>query len=76
MRTRQCPTLLDSERTDANKTSRVATLKGIQDLVADQVPILPLLTGAQVAVGRDNINGLDKTLDAAFKFRFTSLSKG
>lgn len=67
--------LLDSERTDADKTSRAATLKQIQDLVADQVPILPLLTGAQVAVGRDNIGGLDKTLDAAFKFRFTSLSK-
>lgn len=67
--------LLNAERTDADKTSRVATLKKIQDLVADQVPILPLLTGAQVAVGRSNVDGLDKTLDAAFKFRFTSLSK-
>lgn len=67
--------LLDAERTDSDPTSRMATLKTIQDRIADQVPILPLLTGAQVAVGRDNVDGLDKTLDAAFKFRFTSLSK-
>jgi len=67
--------LLKSEATDADKDSRVATLKQIQDLVADQIPILPLLTGAQVAVGGTDVDGLDETLDAAFKFRFTSLSK-
>ncbi|MCW2789260.1 MAG: peptide transporter substrate-binding protein [Aeromicrobium sp.] len=67
--------LLKSEATDADKDSRIATLKKIQDLVADQVPILPLLTGAQVAVGGTDVEGLDETLDAAFKFRFTSLSK-
>jgi peptide/nickel transport system substrate-binding protein len=67
--------LLKSEATDANKESRVATLKQIQDLVADQVPILPLLTGAQVAVSGDDVNGVEETLDPAFKFRFTSLSK-
>jgi peptide/nickel transport system substrate-binding protein len=67
--------LLKSEATDADKDSRVATLKQIQDLVADQVPILPLLTGAQVAVAGDDVKGVEETLDPAFKFRFTSLSK-
>ncbi len=67
--------LLKSEATDADKTSRVATLKQIQDLVADQVPILPLLTGAQVAVSGTDVKGVEETLDPAFKFRFTSLSK-
>ncbi len=67
--------LLDSERTDGDKTSREATLGKIQDRIADQVPYLPLLTGSQVAIGVDGVNGLDKTLDASFKFRFTSLSK-
>lgn len=67
--------LLKSEATDPDKDSRVATLKKIQDQVADQVPILPLLTGAQVAVGGTDVEGLDETLDPAFKFRFTSLSK-
>ena len=67
--------LLKSEATDSDKNSRVATLKEIQDLVADEIPILPLLTGAQVAVGGKDVKGLDETLDPAFKFRFTSLSK-
>ncbi|KAA1380368.1 ABC transporter substrate-binding protein [Aeromicrobium fastidiosum] len=67
--------LLDSERTDGDKASREATLGKIQERLADQVPYLPLLTGSQVAIGVDGIDGLDKTLDASFKFRFTSLSK-
>ena len=67
--------LLDSERTDGDKTAREATLGKIQERVADQVPYLPLLTGSQVAIGVDGVKGLDKTLDASFKFRFTSLSK-
>ncbi|MBC7630696.1 ABC transporter substrate-binding protein [Aeromicrobium sp.] len=67
--------LLDDERTDSDKVSREATLKKIQDRVASEVPYLPLLTGSQVAVGVDSVQGLDKTLDASFKFRFTSLSK-
>ncbi|MCD9199399.1 ABC transporter substrate-binding protein [Aeromicrobium wangtongii] len=67
--------LLKSEATDPDKDSRIATLKKIQDLVADQIPILPLLTGAQVAVGGTDVEGLEETLDPAFKFRFTSLSK-
>ncbi|MET1038901.1 MAG: ABC transporter substrate-binding protein [Aeromicrobium sp.] len=67
--------LLESERTDGDKASREATLKQIQDRLADQVPYLPLLTGSQVAVGVDGVNGLEETLDPSFKFRFTSLSK-
>ncbi|WP_456695023.1 ABC transporter substrate-binding protein [Aeromicrobium sp. P5_D10] len=67
--------LLDSERTDGDKGSREATLKQIQDRIAAEVPYLPLLTGSQVAIGVDGVDGLDKTLDASFKFRFSSLSK-
>ena len=68
-------TLLKSEATDSDKDSRIATLKKIQDKVAAEIPILPLLTGAQVSVGGKDVKGLDETLDPAFKFRFTSLSK-
>jgi peptide/nickel transport system substrate-binding protein len=67
--------LLESERTDGDKAAREATLGKIQERVADQVPYLPLLTGKQVAIGVDSVKGLDETLDASFKFRFTSLSK-
>ncbi|MRJ99978.1 peptide ABC transporter substrate-binding protein [Aeromicrobium sp. S22] len=67
--------LLDDERTDGDKASREATLKQIQDRLATEVPYLPLLTGSQVAVGVNGVKGLEDTLDASFKFRFTSLSK-
>jgi peptide/nickel transport system substrate-binding protein len=68
--------LLNKEVTDPDKDSRLATIGEAQKLAAEQVPILPLLTGAQVGIGRDDIKGIEKTLDPSFKFRFTSLSKG
>lgn len=67
--------LLDSERVDGDEASRQATLGQIQDRLAEQVPYLPLLTGSQVAIAGDDVKGVDDTLDASFKFRFTSLSK-
>ena len=68
--------LLDTERTQSDEAARAKTLAEVQERVAQQVPILPLLTGAQVAVAGDDVEGVDDTLDAAFKFRFGSLSKG
>jgi peptide/nickel transport system substrate-binding protein len=66
---------LDEQRTESDEDARAAKLKQIQNRLAEQVPFLPLLTGTQVAVARDGVTGADKTLDASFKFRFTSLSK-
>jgi peptide/nickel transport system substrate-binding protein len=68
--------LLDEERTQPDKAAREKTLAEVQERIAQQVPILPLLTGSQVAVAGDDVDGVDDTLDAAFKFRFGSLSKG
>jgi len=68
--------LLDEERTEADEEARTAKIAELQDKVAEQLPILPLLSGAQVAVAGDDVEGVEETLDAAFKFRFTSLSKG
>jgi len=67
--------LLESERTDGDPTTRAATLGQIQTRLAEQVPYLPLLTGTSVAVAVDGIGGVDDTLDASFKFRFASLTQ-
>ena len=67
--------LLNEQRSQPDKTVRMKTIGEIQQRLADQVPYLPLLTGRQVAITRDGVTGADKTLDASFKFRFTSLSK-
>lgn len=67
--------LLADQRTDGDEESRMETLAQVQERIAKQVPILPLLTGAQVAVAGEDIEGVSDTLDAAFKFRFGSLSR-
>ncbi len=67
--------LLDEQRGESDEGAREAKLAEVQTRLAEQIPFLPLLTGSQVAIGRDGVSGLDKTLDPSFKFRFTSLSK-
>lgn len=67
--------LLDQERTMKNGAARDKVLAQIQTRIATQVPILPLLTGSQVAVAGTDIKGVGSTLDPTFRFRFTSLSK-
>ncbi|KHL10487.1 peptide/nickel transport system substrate-binding protein [Mumia flava] len=67
--------LLDAERTESDPATREDLMGQAQQMVAEQLPILPLLSGAQVAVATDEVQGVENTLDAAFKFRLTSLSK-
>ncbi|MDN5794298.1 MAG: ABC transporter substrate-binding protein [Intrasporangium sp.] len=67
--------LLVAQVTEPDQTKREQLLGQIQDKVAKEVPTLPMLYGAQVAVAKDDVKGVQETLDAAFKFRFTSLSK-
>jgi peptide/nickel transport system substrate-binding protein len=47
----------------------------LQDLVAQDVPVLPLWQGKQYAVARDGVAGLEWTLDASTVFRFWEISK-
>ncbi|MFE3035707.1 ABC transporter substrate-binding protein [Streptomyces canus] len=48
----------------------------LQNLVADDVPVLPVWQAKQYAVVRDNVYGLEYCLDASTVFRFWELSKG
>ncbi|MFF4057985.1 ABC transporter substrate-binding protein [Streptomyces sp. NPDC001668] len=48
----------------------------LQDLVAEEVPVLPVWQAKQYAVVRDNVYGLEYCLDASTVFRFWELSKG
>ncbi len=53
---------------------RQALIEEIQDKVAADLPTIPYLQGAQVAVAGDDIDGV--TLDASFKFRYGTLTRG
>ncbi|MET9488382.1 ABC transporter substrate-binding protein [Nocardia sp. NPDC006630] len=67
---------LKAEVTEADPAKRAAVLATIQhDLMADFMPIVPLLTGNQIAVAGKSVQGVDKTLDPSSKFRFGVLSK-
>ncbi|GGY24478.1 ABC transporter substrate-binding protein [Streptomyces tanashiensis] len=48
----------------------------LQDLVAEELPLLPLWQGKQYAVARDDVTGLEWTLDASTVFRFWEIRKG
>jgi peptide/nickel transport system substrate-binding protein len=68
-------TLIKQEAVETDNAKRLDELKQIQEKVAAQLSTLPMLQGAQVAVSGKDVKGVDKTLDASFKFRFGVLSK-
>ncbi|MCB5166421.1 ABC transporter substrate-binding protein [Streptomyces bambusae] len=47
----------------------------LQNIVADDVPVLPLWQSKQYAVARENVTGLQWSLDASTVFRFGEISK-
>ncbi|MFJ4471370.1 ABC transporter substrate-binding protein [Streptomyces sp. NPDC089424] len=48
----------------------------LQDLVAEDVPLLPVWQAKQYAVVREEVYGLEYCLDASTVFRFWEISKG
>lgn len=48
----------------------------LQDIVAKELPVLPVWQAKQYAVVHDNVYGLEYCLDASTVFRFWELSKG
>ncbi|MDQ6754201.1 MAG: ABC transporter substrate-binding protein [Actinomycetota bacterium] len=67
--------MITKQRTTTDKSARDALIGDIQTAVAKDLPTLPLLQGAQVAVSGTNVKGVKDTLDASFKFRLGVLSK-
>lgn len=62
----------------AAESDRYATegeFRRLQDIVAEQVPVLPVWQAKQYAVVRDGVHGVDYCLDASTVFRFWELSK-
>ncbi|MEV5439209.1 ABC transporter substrate-binding protein [Streptomyces sp. NPDC052682] len=63
----------------AAQSDRSATDKEfgrLQDIVARELPVLPVWQAKQYAVVRDSVYGLEYCLDASTVFRFWELSKG
>ncbi|MFF5791396.1 ABC transporter substrate-binding protein [Paeniglutamicibacter sp. NPDC012692] len=67
--------LINEQRVETDPAKRTAMIEEIQTKVAGDLSTLPLLQGAQVAVAGTSVTGVEKTLDASFKFRLGVLAK-
>lgn len=62
----------------ADQPDRGATksaFRELQNIIAQDVPVIPIWQGKQYAVARDGVSGLQWTLDSSTVFRFWEISK-
>jgi peptide/nickel transport system substrate-binding protein len=67
--------IIDEQRGESDQTKRAAELKQAQQMVAQDVPLIPIWQGKQNAGIRSNITGVKDTFDASFNFRFWLVGK-
>ncbi|MFD3932769.1 ABC transporter substrate-binding protein [Streptomyces sp. NPDC058614] len=67
--------LIPDTAAESNRAATEADYGKLQDIVADELPIIPLWQAKQYAVVRDNVYGLEYCLDASTVFRFWEISK-
>ncbi|MEV8527697.1 ABC transporter substrate-binding protein [Streptomyces sp. NPDC052000] len=68
--------ILPATAATADRSMTEGQFAQLQDVVANEVPVLPLWQGKQYAVARTGITGLEWTLDASTVFRFWEIKKG
>ncbi|MFI1151935.1 MULTISPECIES: ABC transporter substrate-binding protein [Streptomyces] len=69
-------TIIPSTAAKSDRTAANPDYNRLQDIVADEIPLLPLWQSKQYAVTRQNVTGLQWSLDASTVFRFWEISKG
>ena len=68
-------TLLDAELAETDATAREEQIGQLQDIVAEDVPLIPSWNGQNVAITTDKMDGVQETLDPTYIFRFWGISK-
>ena len=68
-------TLLDQEIGETDETARNEIIGQLQDIVAEDVPLIPSWNGQNVAVANSSMTGVLDTLDPTYIFRFWMISK-
>ncbi|HWH97196.1 MAG TPA: ABC transporter substrate-binding protein [Pseudolysinimonas sp.] len=66
--------LINAQAVELDPEVRKSDIEEVQTLLAQDLPTIPLLQGAQIAVTGSAVTGA--TLDGSFKFRFATLVKG
>ncbi|MGA4842990.1 ABC transporter substrate-binding protein [Streptomyces sp. G45] len=67
--------IIPSTAAQGDRTATDKEYGRLQDIVADELPILPVWQAKQYAVVRDGVYGVESCLDASTVFRFWELSK-
>ncbi len=68
-------TLIPRTAAQSNRASTDKDFAELQNIVAEQLPVLPIWQAKQYAVVRDGVRGLEYCLDASTVFRFWELKK-
>ncbi|MFB8772685.1 ABC transporter substrate-binding protein [Streptomyces broussonetiae] len=69
-------TLIPQSRREADRIAAVESLSDIQDIVADDVPVLPLWQGKQYIAARDGITGAAYALNSSSTLQLWELGRG
>jgi peptide/nickel transport system substrate-binding protein len=67
--------LIPDTAAQSDRAATDADFGRLQDIVATELPVLPVWQAKQYAVARDGVYGLEYCLDASTVFRFWELSK-
>ncbi|GCB50748.1 ABC transporter substrate-binding protein [Streptomyces sp. NL15-2K] len=69
-------TLIPESRREADRLSAVGSLTNIQDIVAEDVPLLPLWQGKQYVAARDDVTGTAYALNSSSTLQLWELGRG
>ncbi len=67
--------LLDDELAQTDEAKREEIFGQLQDITAEDVPLVPSWNGQNVAVTTDAVSGVKETLDPTYIFRFWGITK-
>ncbi|MZD05864.1 peptide-binding protein [Streptomyces sp. SID5785] len=68
--------LIPAERREADRLTASRSVEQIQDIVADDVPVLPLWQGKQYVAARDDVTGVEWALSASSVLQLWELGRG
>jgi peptide/nickel transport system substrate-binding protein len=67
--------LIAAEKAQTDKTKRLQDFAEMQDVLAEDVPVIPIWQGGQVAAVQSGVTGVASTLDPSYTFRFWLVGK-
>ncbi|WP_236239216.1 ABC transporter substrate-binding protein [Streptomyces sp. CC228A] len=68
--------LIPASRREADRTAAAGTFRRLQDIVARDVPVLPLWQGKQYVASRDTLNGVEWALNTSSDLQLWELGRG